>query len=198
MRNHRARQGTQDMFGAPQSQRALQVQAEQRAQLLGQLPLLSNQALVPFVTTVFALDELVAAYLLPLRSAPRELDEGDPTALSQCLEAMGRARRCRTLVLKSSWEPVAVALLVNPCGYYLCLRELMFGRHYVSTPDMYQRISHVRAEVLTKPLQALCEADPQVGRYLAWILGFGSYKGLDVRRAVDMQRAVYRETLWMS
>ena len=41
MRNHRARQGTQDMFGAPQSQRALQVQAEQRAQLLGQLPLLS-------------------------------------------------------------------------------------------------------------------------------------------------------------
>ena len=85
MRNQRARQGTQDMFGAPQSQRALQVQAEQRAQLLGQLPLLSNQALVPFVTTVFALDELVSAYLLPLRSAPRELDEGDPTALSQCL-----------------------------------------------------------------------------------------------------------------
>ena len=111
---------------------------------------------------------------------------------------MGRARRCRTLVLKSSWEPVAVALLVNPCGYYLCLRELMFGRHYVSTTDMYQRISRVRAEVLSKPLQTLCEADPQVGRYLAWLLGFGSYKGLDVRRAVDMQRAVYRETLWMN
>lgn len=198
MRNHRARPGTQDMFGDPQSQRAEQIHAQERARLLKQLPLLFNQALVPFVTAVFASDELVAAYLMPLRSAPRDRDEGDPTALSQCLAAMGRARRCRTLVLKSSWEPVAVALLVNPCGYYLCLRELMFGRHYVSTPDMYQRISRVRAEVLSKPLQALCEADPQVGRYLAWILGLGSYKGLDVRRAIDMQRAVHRETLWVN
>lgn len=186
------------MFGDPQVQRAVQVHAQERARLLRQLPLLSTQALVPFVTAVFASDELVSAYLMPLRSAPRETDEGDPTALSQCLAAMERARRCRTLVLKSSWEPVAVALLVNPCGYYLCLRELMFGRHYVSTPDMYQQISRVRAEVLSKPLQALCEADSKVGRYLAWILGLGSYEGLDVRRAVDMQRAVHRETLWMN
>lgn len=186
------------MFGAPQSQRAVQVQAEQRARLLGQLPLLSNQALVPFVTTVFALDELVSAYLLPLRSAPRELDEGEPTALSQCLAAMGRARRCRTLVLKSSWEPVAVALLVNPCGYYLCLRELMLGRQIESPLDMFQRISRVREKVLSQPLQALRDADAQTGRYLACLLGLGSCEGLDVRRAVEMQRAVYRETLWLS
>lgn len=198
MRSHRARQGTQDMFGDPSVLRAAQIHAEERARLLTQLPLLFNQALLPFVTAVFASDELVAAYLMPLRSAPRDRDEGDPTALSQCLAAMERARRCRTLVLKSSWEPVAVALLVHPCGYYLCLRELMFGRHTGSPADMYQRISRVREEVLSQPLQALRDADAQTGRYLACLLGLGSYEGLDVRRAVEMKRAVYRETLWMS
>lgn len=198
MRNHRARQGTQDLFGDPQVLPAVQVQTEARARLLGQLPELSNKALMPFVTAVFASAEIVCAYLMPLRTAPREADEGDPTALSQCLAAMERARRCRTLVLKSSWEPVAVALLVNPCGYYLCLRELMRGCHYRSTPDMYQWIRRVRAEVLSKPLQALCDVDPQIGRYLACLLGSGSYEGLDIRRAVEMQRAVHRETLWMS
>ncbi len=198
MRNHRARQGTQDMFGDPQSQRAEQIHAQERARLLKQLPPLSNQALVPFVSAVFASDELVSAYLVPLRSAPRETGEGDPTALSQCLAAMERARRCRTLVLKSSWEPVAVALLVNPCGYYLCLRELMLGRQIESPLDMFQRISRVREKVLSQPLQALRYADAQTGRYLACLLGLGSYEGLDVRRAVEMQRAVYRETLWMS
>ncbi|EER59921.1 hypothetical protein AcdelDRAFT_2507 [Acidovorax delafieldii 2AN] len=186
------------MFGDPRSSHALQVRAEERARLLGQLPGLSNQALLPFIAAAFATDELVSAYLMPLRSVPRETGEGDPTALSQCLAAMERARRCRTLVLKSSWEPVAVALLVNPCGCYLCLRELMLGCHYRSTPDMYQRIRRVRAEVLSKPLQALCDVDPQIGRYLACLLGSGSYEGLEVRRAVEMQRAVYRETLWMS
>lgn len=198
MRNHRARQGTQDMFGDPQSQRAEQIHAQERARLLKQLPPLSNQALVPFVSAVFASDELVSAYLVPLRSAPRETGEGDPTALSQCLAAMERARRCRTLVLKSSWEPVAVALLVNPCGYYLCLRELMLGRQIESPLDMFQRISRVREKVLSQPLQALRYADAQTGRYLACLLGLGSYEGLDVRRAVEMQRAVYRVTLWMS
>jgi len=198
VRNHRARQGTQDMFGDPQSQRAEQIHAQERARLLKQLPPLSNQALVPFVSAVFASDELVSAYLVPLRSAPRETGEGDPTALSQCLAAMERARRCRTLVLKSSWEPVAVALLVNPCGYYLCLRELMLGRQIESPLDMFQRISRVREKVLSQPLQALRYADAQTGRYLACLLGLGSYEGLDVRRAVEMQRAVYRETLWMS
>lgn len=186
------------MFGDPSVLRAAQIHAEERARLLTQLPLLFNQALLPFVTAVFASDELVAAYLMPLRSAPRDRDEGDPTALSQCLAAMERARRCRTLVLKSSWEPVAVALLVHPCGYYLCLRELMFGRHTGSPADMYQRISRVREEVLSQPLQALRDADAQTGRYLACLLGLGSYEGLDVRRAVEMKRAVYRETLWMS
>ena len=198
MRNHRARPGTQDMFGHPQSQHAAQIYAQERAQLLKQLPPLSNQALVPFVSAVFASDELVSAYLVPLRSAPRETGEGDPTALSQCLAAMERARRCRTLVLKSSWEPVAVAMLVNPCGYYLCLRELMLGRKIESPLDMYQRISRVREKVLSQPLQALRDSDAQTGRYLACLLGLGSYEGLDVRRAVEMQRAVYRETLWMS
>lgn len=185
------------MFGDPKSQCVVQIHAEERARLLRQLPLLSTQALVPFVTAVFASDELVTAYLMPLCSASREMDEGDPTALSQCLAAIERARRCRTLVLKSSWEPVAVALLVNPCGYCLCLRELMLGRHSGSAPDMYQRISRVRAQVLNKPLQALRDADPQVGRYLACLLGLGSYDGLDIRRVVEMQKAVYRETLRM-
>ena len=83
MRNHRARQGTQDMFGDPQSQRAEQIHAQERARLLKQLPPLSNQALVPFVSAVFASDELVSAYLVPVRSAPRETGEGDPTALPQ-------------------------------------------------------------------------------------------------------------------
>lgn len=198
MRNHRARQGTQDMFGDPQSQRAEQIHAEERARLLKQLPLLFNQALMPFVETVFTSDELVSAYLMPLRAAPRETGQGHPMALSQCLAAMERARRCPTLVLKSSWEPVAVALLVHPCGYYLCLRELMFGRHTGSPADVYQRISRVREEVLSPPLQALRDADAQTGRYLACLLGLGSYEGLDVRRAVEMKRAVYRETLWMS
>lgn len=169
-----------------------------RNRLLKQLPLLFNQALVPFVTAAFASDEMVSAYLMPLRSAPRETGEGDPTALSQCLAAMERARRCRTLVLKSSWEPVAVALLVNPCGYYLCLRELMLGRATGSPADVYQRITRARAEVLSKPLQVLRDADPKIGSYLACLLGLGSCEGLDVRRAVEMQRAVYRETLWMS
>lgn len=186
------------MFGDPQVQRAAQIHAEERARLLKQLPLLFNQALVPFVTAVFASDELVAAYLMPLRSASRDRDEGDPTALSQCLAAMERARRCPTLVLKSSWAPVAVALLVHPCGYYLYLRELMFGRYTGSPLDMYQRISRVREEVLSQPLQALRDTDAQTGRYLACLLGLGSCEGLDVRRAVEMQRAVYRETLWLS
>lgn len=186
------------MFGDPQSQRAEQIHAQERARLLKQLPLLFNQALVPFVTAVFASDELVTAYLMPLRSAPRETGEGDPTALSQCLAAMERARRCRTLVLKSSWEPVAVALLVHPCGYYLCLRELMLGRQIESPLDMFQRISRFREKVLSQPLQALRDADAQTGRNLACLLGLGSCEGLDVRRAVEMQRAVYRETLWMS
>ena len=185
------------MFGDPKSQRAVQIHTEERARLLRQLPLLFNLALASFVTAVFASDELITAYLMPLRSAPREMDEGDPTALSQCLAAMERARHCRTLVLKSSWEPVAVALLVNPCGYYLCLRDLMFGRHTESASDMYQRISRVRAEVLSKPLLALGEADPQAGRYIACLLGMGSCEGLDVGRAVEMQMTVHRETLWM-
>jgi hypothetical protein len=175
----------------------MQVHAQERARLLKQLPLLFNQALGPFVTAVFASDELVTAYLMPLRSAPRGSGRGDPTALSQCLAAMESARRCRTLVLKSSWEPVAVALLVHPCGYYLCRRELMLGRQIGSPLDMYQRISRVRAEVLSKPLQVLLDADPKVGRYLACLLGLGSCEGLNVRQAVEMQRAVYRETLWM-
>lgn len=185
------------MFGEPNSQRAMKIHAEERARLLRQLPLLFNLALVSFVTAVFASDELIAAYLMPLRSAPRQTDEGDPTALSQCVAAMERAHHCGTLALKSSWEPVAVALLVHPCGYYLCLRELMLGREIESPLDMYQRISRVRAEVLSKPIQMLLDADPKVGRYLACLLGLGSCEGLDFRRAVEMQRVVYRETLWM-
>lgn len=180
-------------------QHVMQVQAEKQSRLLRQLPLMFHQApLVPFVRAVFASDEAVTAYLMPLRFAPGDQDGGTPTALSMCLAAMDRARHCRTMVLKSSWEPVAVALLVNPCGYYMCLRELMLGLGIGSAPDMYQRITQVRDEVLKVPLQALCEAEPQLGRYLACLLGLGSYDGLDIRRAVEMQRAVYRETLWMS
>jgi len=180
-------------------QHVIQVQDEKRARLLRQLPLMFHQApLVPFVRAVFASDETVTAYLMPLRFAPGDKDGGTPTALSLCLAAMDRARHCRTLVLKSSWEPVAVALLVNPVGYYMCLRELMLGHGIGSAPDMYQRITQTREEVLKIPMQALCETDPQLGRYLACLLGLGSYDGLDIRRAVEMQRAVYRETLWMS
>jgi hypothetical protein len=197
VRKHRAQQGTLDMFGDPKSQRSVRIHAEERARLLRQLPPLSNRALVMFVTAVFASDQLIAAYLMPLRSAPREMDGGDATALSQCLAAMERARRDRTLVLKSSWEPVAVALLVNPCGYCLCLRDLMFGLRTESASAMYLRISRVRAEVLSKPLQALGKADPQTARCLSCLLGMGYHEGLDVRRAVEMQKAVHRESLWM-
>lgn len=51
---------------------------------------------------------------------------------------------------------------------------------------------------LTAPLQALGEADHQVRRYVTCLLGLCSYDGLYIRQAVEMQKAVYRETPWMS
>lgn len=95
---------------------------------------------MPFVTTVFALDELVAAYLPPLRSAPRELDEVRSDCTVAVFSGHGACPPLQNLLSSNPAGSPLLALLVNPCGYYLRLRELMFGRHYVSTPDMYQRI----------------------------------------------------------
>lgn len=141
-----------------------------RADLFAYFPLLQTKPLKDFLKDVFSCDELVQAYLLPMRNQP-------PHSLGVVLAvhvATAIAREVRHSVwLHSAQEKelAVVAALVKHCGHFL-----LTLRHQ---PANSKEAAQARTFALENALRNLRYTSPAMGQTLSTLLGQNTDDDID-------------------
>lgn len=141
-----------------------------RADLFTYFPLLQNKPLKDFLNDVFACDELVQAYLSPMRNQPPHA----PRIVLAVDVATAFAREVRhSIWLQSEQERelAIVAALVKHCGHFLVAL-----RHQPYAPE---EALQARAFALENALRNLRYASPAMGQTLSAVLGKNAGDDID-------------------
>ena len=164
-------------------------QEAEREELLNTLPLMISGSLNGFLVEFFSNDELVATYRMPLQGVKRP-GRPVPTPLQLCARAARKAGQDWRL---RPWERevAATAVIVQPCGFFWCLREeLRQGRGLVRTQDLVMEIEQARVMFLDDALKQLRRVDPLFGNTLSRALGL-----FDETDADENQLALLRDVM---
>lgn len=141
-----------------------------RADLFTYFPLLQTKLLKDFLNDVFACDELVQAYLFPMRNQPPHA----PRIVLAVDVATAIAREVRHSVwLQSAQERelAIVAALVKHCGHFLVAL-----RHQ---PANSKEASQARTFALENALRNLRYSSPAMGQTLSAVLGQNAGDDID-------------------
>lgn len=164
-------------------------QQAEREELLDALPFMHSGALNGFLAELFSNDDLVATYRMPLQGAKRS-GLPAPTPLQLCARAARKAGQDWRL---RPWEReiAATAVIVQPCGFFWCLREeLRQGRGLVRTRELVMEVEQAREMFLDDALKQLRRVDPLMGNTLSRALGL-----FDETDADENQLALLRDVM---
>lgn len=133
-----------------------------RTDLFTYFPLLQNAPLKQFLHDVFACDEMVQAYLLPMKNQPPHAQH-IVLAVEVATAVVRQVRHSPWLHNHTERELATVAALVKYCGHFLvALRQ---------QPASVQKASQAKVLALEDALRKLRYTSPEIGQTLSAVLG---------------------------
>ncbi len=157
--------------------------AQCRQQIESRMPYAAAEPLNQFICDVFADDDLVHAFFLPVGMS---VLAGQPPVmpLDLCQRDATKAASYSVLLHRQEREMAAAAAFVQTCGYYWCVRQQVLDQQsslIASSPRAYRaRIAAASRALLEEPLRRLRRSQPELGQTLAKVLGVGVGEPSDV------------------
>lgn len=170
-----------------------------RDSIHARMPECAHSALSTFMRNIFADDELVQAYVTPVRVLSGQVPA---IPLDVCERAVARARNYPGLLHRHERDLACVAAFVQSCGYYWCAcsqaavspEALLEGTSRVHRA----RIVAARRAFLEAPLRQLRLSCPELGGTLAQVLGMDDDSPSDPHQVARIQAALGSVSMQMT
>lgn len=170
-----------------------------RNSIHARMPACAQRALSAFMCDVFADDELVQAYVAPVRFPTGKITV---MPLDLCERVAARAGQYPGLLHRHERELASVAAFVQSCGYYWCAHDQASGSPtalFAVTSRVHRaRIAAACRVFLEEPLRQLRLNCPELGCTLAQVLGMDDDSPYDPHQVARIQAALGGASMRMS